>query len=213
MPVVPVPLTMFPLISRSWALPEAPAGASVRPAPPIARFMPIVSVTVPDPRSACVEILEAAALVKARLLPLNTKPAAVEPELRNEIDPVVVVMSFVLVRRSEPLKIILLPDTGPTPAPFPVQFEPVLQSELEPLPIQVAVAAEATPPKALQAIASNATDGIPFNRVKIEENFIVFALVLKRARKLNERERRENLSRWGTPETVPPSHRLTTSYA
>ena len=209
--VVPVPLTMFPLINRSWALPADPAGASVRPAPPIARFMPIVSVTVPDPRSPAVEILETAALVKARLLPLNTKPAAVEPELRNEIDPVVVVMSFVLVRRSEPLNTILLPDTGPTPAPFPVQFEPVLQSELEPLPIQVAVAAEATPPKALQAIASNATDGIPFNRVK--ENFIVFALVLKRARKLNERERRKNLSRWGTPETVPPSHRLTTSYA
>jgi len=175
---------MLPLINRLCALPVVPAVASVNPAPPIAKLVPISSVTVPDPRSAAVEILETAALVKVKLLPVNTKPPAFEPELANEIDPVVNAVLLVLVNFSEPLNTTLLPDTGPTPAPLPVQLEPVLQSALEPLPSQVAVAAEATPPNALQATASNATDGIPFNRVKIEENFIVFALVLKRARKL-----------------------------
>jgi len=142
----------------------------------------IVSVTVPDPRSAAVEILEAAVFDKAKLLPVNTKPPAFEPVLANEIDPVVSVRLLVLVNRREPLNTKLLPVTG---TELPTQLAPVPQLEFVPLPPdQVYGAAEATPPKALQATASNATDGIPFNRVKIEENFMVFALVLKRARKL-----------------------------
>ena len=152
-----------------------------KPKPPIAKLVPISSVTVPDPRSAAVEILEAAVFDKAKLLPVNTKPPAFEPVLANEIDPVVSVRLLVLVNRREPLNTKLLPVTGTEP---PCQLAPVPQLEFAPPPVQVYGAAEATPPKALQATASNATDGIPFNRVKIEENFMVFALILKRARKL-----------------------------
>jgi hypothetical protein len=48
---------------------------------------------------------------------------------------------------------------------------------LEPVPSHVAGAAEATPLKALQAIASNATDGIPFSRAKSAEKFMVFNIM------------------------------------
>jgi len=112
--------------------------------------------------------------LKLKFDPLNTNPVPVALVFAKLIEPVVSVRLFVLVVRFCPLKTRLLPVVaGPEPLVVD-QLAAVFQRLFVPLPVQVNGAAEATPPKALQAIASNATDGIPFNRVNTEENFIIF---------------------------------------
>ena len=58
---------------------------------------------------------------------------------------------------------------------------------------------------ALQATASNATDGIPLRRERIEENFIELAFMLNES-KSNRKEHKICLSRWGR---LRPHHHVT----